>query len=85
MLATAALDLTQAILIGLAVSAIIHLRLEADAASVTVVPVDPERLPNARFTVACAGVRVAYVNGALFLAMPQLCGAPYNSNKIATL
>jgi SulP family sulfate permease len=66
MLATAALDLTQAILIGLAVSAIIHLRLEADAASVTVVPVDPERLPNARFAVACAGVRVAYVNGALF-------------------
>jgi SulP family sulfate permease len=58
MLATAALDLTQAILIGLAVSAIIHLRLEADAASVTVVPVDPARLPNARFTTACAGVRV---------------------------
>lgn len=66
MFATVALDLTQAILIGLAVSAIIHLRLEADAASVTVVPVDPERLPNARFKTACAGVRVAYVNGALF-------------------
>lgn len=66
MLATAALDLTQAILIGLAVSAIIHLRLEAEAASVTIVPVDPARLPNARFTSACPGVRVAYVSGALF-------------------
>ncbi len=66
MLATAALDLTQAILIGLAVSAIIHLRLEVEAASVTIVPVDPERLPNARFRTACPGVRVAYVSGALF-------------------
>lgn len=66
MLATAALDLTQAILIGLAVSAIIHLRLEAEAASVTIVPIDPTRLPNARFTTACPGVRVAYVSGALF-------------------
>ena len=66
MLATAALDLTQAILIGLAVSAIIHLRLEAEAASVTIVPVDPARLPNARFSSACPGVRVAYVSGALF-------------------
>lgn len=65
-LATAALDLTQAILIGLAVSAIIHLRLEADAAAVSIVPVDPVRLPNARFTTPCAGVRVAYVSGALF-------------------
>ena len=66
MLATATLDLTQAILIGLAVSAIIHLRLEAEAASVTIVPVDPDRLPNARFRTACPGVRVAYVSGALF-------------------
>ena len=66
MLATAALDLTQAILIGLAVSALIHLRLEADAAAVTIVPVDPTRLPNARFDTACPGVRVAYVSGALF-------------------
>lgn len=66
MLATATLDLTQAILIGLAVSAIIHLRLEAEAASVTIVPVDPARLPNARFRTACPGVRVAYISGALF-------------------
>ncbi len=64
--ATAALDLTEAILIGLAVSAIIHVRLEVEAATVSVVPVDPSRIPNARFTQACPGVRVAYISGALF-------------------
>lgn len=64
--ATAALDLTEAILIGLAVSAIIHLRLEAEAATVSVVPVDPNRIANARFMHACPGVRVAYISGALF-------------------
>lgn len=65
-LATAALDLTEAILIGLAVSAIIHLRLEAEAATVSVVPVDPDRIANPQFTHACPGVRVAYISGALF-------------------
>ncbi|MFZ9856765.1 MAG: SulP family inorganic anion transporter [Roseiflexaceae bacterium] len=65
-MATAALDLTEAILIGLAVSAIIHLRLEAEAATVSVVPVDPSRIPSAQFTDACPGVRVAYISGALF-------------------
>ncbi len=65
-LATVALDLTQAIVIGLAVSAIIHLRLEVQSAHVNVVPVDPTRLRDSTLTQACAGIRVAYVSGSMF-------------------
>lgn len=66
MAATAALDLTQAILIGLAVSAIIHVRLEVQSAHVSVVPIDPARLPNSPLQHACDGVRVAYISGSMF-------------------
>jgi SulP family sulfate permease len=66
MAATAALDLTQAILIGLAVSAIIHIRLEVQSAHVSVVPIDPTRLPHSSLRSACDGVRVAYISGSMF-------------------
>ncbi len=45
MLATVALDLTQAILIGIAISALIYLRQSSESISITSAPVDTERMP----------------------------------------
>ena len=64
--ATVMLDLSQAILIGVVVSALAHLRHAAESASVTVTAVDAERMPHAHLASTCPGVRVAYINGALF-------------------
>lgn len=63
---TVVLDVSQAILIGIAVSALAHLRHAAEAASVTVTPVDAARMPSAHLASTCPGVRVAYISGALF-------------------
>lgn len=63
---TLVLDVSQAILIGIAVSALVHIRHAAEAASVTVGPVDAVRMPSAGLAGSCPGVRVAYINGALF-------------------
>ena len=60
------LDVSQAILIGIAVSALVHIRHAAEAASVTIGPVDAGRMPSAGLAGSCPGVRVAYINGALF-------------------
>lgn len=64
--ATVVFDLTQAILIGIVVSSLAHLRHAAESASVTVTAVDAERMPGAHLASRCPGVRVAYINGALF-------------------
>jgi len=44
MVATAALDLTQAILIGVAISAVIYLRQSATSTTVTSSPINPQQL-----------------------------------------
>ncbi len=64
--ATVVLDLSQAIVIGIAVSALAHLRHASEAASVTVTTVDATRMPTAHYASTCPGVRIAYINGALF-------------------
>jgi SulP family sulfate permease len=64
--ATVVFDVTQAILIGIVVSSLAHLRHAAESASVTVTAVDAERMPGAHLASRCPGVRVAYINGALF-------------------
>ena len=63
---TLVLDVSQAILIGIAVSALVHIRHAAEAANVTVGPVDAVRMPSAGLAGSCPGVSVAYINGALF-------------------
>ena len=67
MLATVVLDLTQAILIGLAASALFFLR-QASSISVSSHEVDAERMRVRGHTFAAAdpNVRVIYVTGALF-------------------
>ena len=64
--ATIVLDLSQAIVIGIVVSALAHVRHTAESAHVTVSTVDAERMPDAYLASTCPGVRVASINGALF-------------------
>ena len=69
MIATVALDLTQAILIGIAISALIYIRQSAGSAGVTDEAVDPERLRQ--IGQRAAGDRVSsthiyYLTGPLF-------------------
>jgi sulfate permease, SulP family len=68
MVATVALDLTQAILIGIAISAIIYLRQSASAASVYDEPIDLEKLRGNGYILerACPDVHVYYLTGPLF-------------------
>ena len=63
---TLVLDMSLAIVVGIAVSALVHIRHAAEAASVTIGPVDAGRMPSAGLASSCPGVRVAYINGALF-------------------
>jgi SulP family sulfate permease len=68
LLATVVLDLTQAILLGIVVSAMLFLR-QAAAIVVSHAAVDPERLadaPEAMLEVCHARTRVVYVTGPLF-------------------
>jgi len=70
LLATVALDLTQAILLGIAVSTVLFLR-QASAIVVSHEPVDPERLapaPEPALADHHADTRVVYVTGPLFFA-----------------
>lgn len=80
LLATVALDLTQAILLGVALSALLFLNQIA-ALAIDVRPVEPERLrgagrpdgPEAEVDAdRYAGVRVAYLTGPLFFAATGL-------------
>lgn len=67
MLATVALDLTQAILIGIAISALIYLRQSTESVSVTSAPVDTTRIRThtSALTIPCS-MHVYYLSGPLF-------------------
>lgn len=68
MLATVALDLTQAILIGIVISALIYLRQSSESISVTSAPVDAERIQTRGHNLAAtsANTHVYYLAGPLF-------------------
>ncbi|OAN45194.1 sulfate permease [Chloroflexus islandicus] len=66
MLATAALDLTQAILIGIAISAVIYLRQSAASTVVTSAPVNPQQMQGMPITATCPSIHVYYLTGPVF-------------------
>jgi SulP family sulfate permease len=68
MLATAALDLTQAIMIGITISALIYLRQSATSTAVTHEPVDATKIQAQGFpiTATCPSIHVYYLTGPLF-------------------
>lgn len=68
MVATAALDLTKAILIGVAISALIYVRQSATSTTVTRRAVDPEKLQAQGYTMAaaCPSMHVLYLTGPIF-------------------
>jgi SulP family sulfate permease len=68
MVATVALDLTQAILIGIAISALIYLRQSAISASVSSQAIDPERLKqiDRRLMEVDPSIHIYYLTGPLF-------------------
>jgi len=68
MLATVALDLTQAILIGIAISALIYIRQSAGSAGVTSEAVDPARLRQIgqRTLTTDSSTHIYYLTGPLF-------------------
>jgi SulP family sulfate permease len=68
MLATAALDLTQAILIGIAISAVIYLRQSATSTTVTSAPVNARQLQaqGTPITAGCPSIHVYYLTGPVF-------------------
>jgi SulP family sulfate permease len=70
LLATVVLDLTQAILIGVAASAVVFVA-QISQIEVTIAPVDPSRLAVRRdiaFDARCDHIRVGYLTGPLFFA-----------------
>jgi SulP family sulfate permease len=68
MFATVALDLTQAILIGIALSAIIYLRQSASSTSVIDEPVNLEKVRGRGYALerACPDIHIYYFTGPLF-------------------
>jgi sulfate permease, SulP family len=68
MVATVALDLTQAILIGIAISALIYIRQSAGSVGVTSGSVDPERLRQIgqRVLTTDSSTHIYYLTGPLF-------------------
>jgi SulP family sulfate permease len=68
MIATAALDLTQAILIGVAISAVLYIRQSAISTSVASGPVKPEKIRAQGFDLpaACPAIHVYYLTGPVF-------------------
>ncbi len=68
MLATAALDLTQAILIGIAISAVIYLRQSATSTMVTTAPINLQQLQaqGMPITATCPSIHVYYLTGPVF-------------------
>jgi SulP family sulfate permease len=68
MLATAALDLTQAILIGVAISAVLYIRESALSTAVASGPVQPEKIRAQGFDMpaACPAIHVYYLSGPIF-------------------
>jgi SulP family sulfate permease len=68
MIATVALDLTQAVLIGLTISALIYLRQSAQATEVASEPVRAEKLRSQGHTISetCPSMHVYYLTGPIF-------------------
>lgn len=68
MLATAALDLTLAILIGIAISALLYLRQSATHTTVTSAPVNVQQLQvqGRPITATCPSIHVYYLTGPIF-------------------
>src|SRR5262245_27378197 len=91
MVATVALDLTQAILIGITISAIIYLRQSASAVSVYDEPVDMEKLRGHGYTLAraCPDVHVYYLTGPLFFGsvstMMEIVGETHHHYRTLVL
>jgi sulfate permease, SulP family len=91
MLATVLLDLTQAIVIGVAVSALVFLR-QSSAIEVAREPVDVERLRQVGhdLTAAPAGVQVIYITGPLFFGsvtpfLESLEGVPHSEALVLSM
>jgi SulP family sulfate permease len=86
MLATAALDLTQAILIGVAISALLYLRQSAASMSVVAEPVRAERLRNAPDASVAEDMHVYYLTGPIFFgSVHVLLEAFRNAGHFRTL
>lgn len=68
MLATAALDLTQAILIGITISAVVYVRQSATSTTVTSSTVKPQLLQDhgLPITAICPSIHVYYLTGPVF-------------------
>jgi SulP family sulfate permease len=88
MVATAALDLTQAILIGLTISAIIYIRQSAQSTAVSSEPVDAAKLRAQGYAIqeSCPSVHVYYLTGPLFFgSVHTVLEAFANSRQYHTL
>jgi SulP family sulfate permease len=91
MVATVALDLTQAILIGIAISAIVYLRQSASAVSVYDEPVDLDKLRGHGYALpqACPDVHVYYLTGPLFFGsvstMMEIVGETHHQYRTLVL
>lgn len=83
MVATVALDLTQAILIGLALSAIIYLRQSASAVGVIDEPVNLEKVRGRGYALerACPDIHIYYLTGPLFFASVSTVMALLNQSQ----
>lgn len=80
MLATAALDLTQAIIIGVTISAIIYIRQSALSTQVASEPVDAAKLRAQGYTIetSCPTMRVYYLTGPIFFGSIHSVLAAFN-------
>lgn len=67
-IATAALNLTRAILIGVVISALIYLRQSATSTVVTTAPVNPQQfqVQGSTITETCPSIHVYYLTGPIF-------------------
>lgn len=80
MVATAALDLTQAIIIGVTISAIIYIRQSALSAGVASEPVDAKKLRAQGYNIqeSCPTMRVYYLTGPIFFGSVHTVLAAFN-------
>jgi SulP family sulfate permease len=88
MVATAALDLTQAILIGLAISAIIYIRQSAVSTAVSDEPVDTAKLRTQGYNIqeSCPSIHIYYLTGPLFFgSVHTVLEALASANQYHTL
>lgn len=80
MIATAALDLTQAIIIGVTISAIIYIRQSALSTAVASEPVDAAKLRAQGYNIqtSCPTIRVYYLTGPIFFGSVHTVLAAFN-------